>query len=127
MVLFYAVSAVFQPFNSSIFALYNKASVLSLNSFKETYSVMSDSGSVKGIQVNEREVRDSVHTASNDLHSVKLIKSKKIAISNKIYLKILAHIHPLMFFSHTLLGQTDLSIHSHSVVTAAHIDSVHRS
>ena len=37
---------------------------------KETYSVMSDSGSLNGIKVNEREVRDSVHTTSNDLYSV---------------------------------------------------------
>lgn len=37
---------------------------------------MSDSGSVNGIQVNEREVRDSVHTASNNLHSVNEIDQK---------------------------------------------------
>jgi hypothetical protein len=34
-----------------------------------TYSTISDSGSVKGIQVTDREVKDSVHIASRVLHS----------------------------------------------------------
>lgn len=36
-----------------------------------TYSTTCDSGSVKGIQVTDREVRDSVQMASRALHSVK--------------------------------------------------------
>lgn len=35
-----------------------------------TYSTTCDSGSLKGIQVTDREVRDSVQMASRALHSV---------------------------------------------------------
>lgn len=38
---------------------------------QKTYSVISDSGSVNGIQVTERDVKDSVHTASKASHSAK--------------------------------------------------------
>lgn len=92
-----------------------------------TYSVTSDSWSVNGIQVKEREVKDSVHSASRDLHPVVNVRLCNTAILLFMYfLKLHKFILLLNLINYTtFFCETDFCVHSHSVVSTGCINYVH--